>query len=63
MNNKSVESPTNTQWNIRYYDISNLQHRYANPGLLEIDLVSDKMNEAVIYNIAVVKLRWYIIHV
>ena len=49
MNSIGDESPMYIPWDIWYYDISDLQPEHANSGLSESDLVSDKMNEAVIY--------------
>jgi len=54
MNNIGDESTRCIQWNIWYYDISDLQHGHANLGSSESDLVSDKMKKAVIYTIIVV---------
>ena len=57
MNNKDVESPTKIPWNIRSYDISDLQPEHANSGWSESDLVSDKMKETILYTIIVVQSR------
>jgi len=48
MNNIGDESPICIPWNIRYYDISDVQFGHANPGASDSDVVSSKMREAVI---------------
>ena len=45
------ESPKYIPRNIRYYDVSDLQHGHANSGSSESDLMSGKIKEAVIYTI------------
>ena len=47
------ESPKCIPGTIWYYDVSDLQPEHTNSGSSENDLVSDKMKEAVIYNIIV----------
>jgi len=53
MNNKGDGSPNNIPENIKYHDTSLLQPEHANLWSSEIDLVSGKMREVVIYTIVV----------
>jgi len=55
--------PICVPWNIRYYDISDLQPGHENPRSSESDLVSGKMKEEIIvyYNnitITITYITW-----